>query len=96
MNNKIYNELEIKLEKEGYSAGTLKEYNASIQKLEKFYNGKSLAILTDEELKEYASYVKNKYSKHTYNSRIAAIRYVYKNILNRNLDIPLQKIDKKA
>lgn len=99
MNNKIYSGLEIKLESEGKSAGTLKEYTASIQKLEKYFPGKALSDLSDNELKEYAKYVQNKYSKHTYNNRIAAIRYVYKNVLNREIDLeklPLQKIDKKA
>lgn len=97
MNNKIYSSLEIKLEREGKSAGTLKEYTASIQKLEKYFEGKELANLTDNELNEYAAYVKSKYSASTYNSRIAAIRYLYKNVLNRELDlekIPLQKVSK--
>lgn len=96
MNNKIYNMLELKLESEGKSSGTLKEYFASIRKLEKFFKGKFLESLTEKDLRQYALYLKEKgYSKTTYNSRIAAVRYLFIKVLKRDInlnDIPLERI----
>lgn len=98
MNNKIYNQLEKALEKDGRSAGTLKEYSANIRRLEKFFEGRPLAELTDDDLGTYALYVQKKFSKTTYNSRLASVRYLYTKVLKRKINlekIPFQRIRKR-
>ncbi len=96
MNNKVFNKLERDLEDKGKSAGTVREYYLSIRKLEDYFKGADLTKLTDEDLKEYAEYLINEgYSKTAYNSRIAAVRYLYTKVLKKRIHlekIPFQRV----
>lgn len=84
MNREIYNNLEKMLKMENKSETTFERYAKAIREMELYFKGKSLKKLSDEEIFEYAYYLHEKTkSTRTYNSKIAAIRYVYRKVIRR-------------
>lgn len=83
MNRKIYNDLERQLDKEGKSAGTYREYFANVRYMEQFFKGKNFNDITEKDIKKYIKYLNSEYSKTTYNNHIAALRHLYKKVLNK-------------
>ena len=51
--------------------------------MEKYFNNKNFKDITLEELKSYIDYLDKEYSKTTYNNHVAAIRYLYKNVVKK-------------
>lgn len=96
MNNKLYNQLELTLEANGKSPGTVREYALSIKHLERYFENRDLSKLSESDLINYAQYlIAEGYSKTTYNNRIAAVRYLYTKVLNKKINLeklPLQRI----
>ena len=84
MNREIYNNLEKMLKMENKSETTFERYAKAIREMELYFKEKSLKRLSDEEIFEYAYYLHEKTkSTRTYNSKIAAIRYVYRKVIRR-------------
>lgn len=98
-NNEVLRELEKSIELEGKSKGTLERYTSNIKKLMEYYPNREISKLSEEELREYAFYLhRRRYAETTYNNHIAAIRYVYRNVIFKQINvrkIPLKRTKKK-
>lgn len=98
-NHEVLKELEKAIELEGKAQGTLERYTSNIKKLMEYYSGKKICSLTENELREYAFYLHRKrYRTGTYNNHIASIRYVYKKVIFKNINmnkIPYKRNQKK-
>lgn len=92
---KFLQELEIR----GYSHNTIKAYICHIKLLANYYH-RSLAELTQEEIKDYLLYLVNekKVSLSYFNQAINSIKFLYKEVLHQNkkiADIKRPRKDKK-
>ena len=97
-NKEIYNELERKLEIENKSKLTLERYTKTIQDMDIYFKERDMYKIKEKEIEEYVYYLhKNTKSPRTYNGKIAAIRYLYKKVLKKEVEdiLLLKRIPKK-
>lgn len=99
-NREVYNSLEKMLEMENKSNSTYMRYAKAINEMETYLKNKNLSDLKEEQIGQYAYYLhKQSKSSRTYNSKIAAIRYMYRKAIKRPIEdcyLPLKRNEKKA
>lgn len=99
-NREIYNNLERMLEIENKSNNTYMRYAKAISEMEIYFKKKKLSELKEEQIGQYTYYLhQQSKSSRTYNSKIAAIRYMYRKAVKRPIEdcyLPLKRNEKKA
>lgn len=101
MNNReIMNNLEKMLEMENKSESTYWRYSKVIVQMMEYFKGRNLSKLKEEEILSYAYHLhESKISVRTYNGKIAAIRYMYRKVVKREVGeayLPLKRNEKRS